>query len=112
MVNGQQSGIIRLGRGLRQGDPLSPYLYIICTEGLISLLKGACRRELNVTPLGLNIEPMTHLIFADDTLLLGKATIEEAASFKHILATYESWSGQLVSAQKSTILFSPNVGRG
>ncbi|GAA0165798.1 hypothetical protein LIER_21109 [Lithospermum erythrorhizon] len=45
----------------------------------------------------------------EDVLLLGKATIEEAASFKHILATYESWSGQLVNAQKSTILFSPNV---
>ncbi|GAA0165622.1 hypothetical protein LIER_43724 [Lithospermum erythrorhizon] len=50
-------------------------------------------------------------MFANDTLLMGKATIEEAAKFKQILTTYEIWSAQLISAQKSTILFSPNVDR-
>ncbi|GAA0157831.1 hypothetical protein LIER_38526 [Lithospermum erythrorhizon] len=83
LVNGKQFGFIKLGRGLRQGDSLSPYLYIIYTEGLISLLKGAqCRGELNGIPMGGNVEPMTHLMFVNDILLLGKATVKEATIFK------------------------------
>ncbi|GAA0149180.1 hypothetical protein LIER_08423 [Lithospermum erythrorhizon] len=48
-------------------------------------------------------------MFADDTLLLGQATISEARVIRDLLCTYESWSGQLVNVQKSTILFSSNV---
>ncbi|GAA0157922.1 hypothetical protein LIER_15077 [Lithospermum erythrorhizon] len=50
-------------------------------------------------------------MFVDDTLVLGYATIDETAQFKLILDRYEAWSGQLVNAQKSTLLFSPNVNR-
>ncbi|GAA0160395.1 hypothetical protein LIER_43520 [Lithospermum erythrorhizon] len=42
------------------------------------------------------MSPMTHLMFADDTLLLGQATIKEAMSFKRVLSIYENWSGQLI----------------
>ncbi|GAA0167100.1 hypothetical protein LIER_22109 [Lithospermum erythrorhizon] len=48
-------------------------------------------------------------MFAYDTLLLGTVSVEEATTIKGILNTYESWSGQLVSSQKYTIMFSPNV---
>ncbi|GAA0173585.1 hypothetical protein LIER_41554 [Lithospermum erythrorhizon] len=110
LINGDQVGYITPGRGLRQGHPLSPYLFIICTEGLISLLKEACSSgELKGIKVGPSLEPMTHLMFVDDTLLLGSATLSEAAKFKSILDIYESWSGQLVNAQKSTLLFRPNV---
>ncbi|GAA0185065.1 hypothetical protein LIER_32353 [Lithospermum erythrorhizon] len=81
LINGTQVGYIRTGRGLRQGDPLFPYLFIICTEGLISLLKGACAR----------------------------GELSEAQLIMRILKLYGKWSGQLVSVQKSTVLFSPNV---
>ncbi|GAA0138883.1 hypothetical protein LIER_00541 [Lithospermum erythrorhizon] len=56
-----------------------------------------------------NMLYVTYLMFADDTLLLGQATIEEVRSFKRILSIYKKWSGQLISVQKSTLLFSPNV---
>ncbi|GAA0157532.1 hypothetical protein LIER_14783 [Lithospermum erythrorhizon] len=110
LVNGDQVGYIKPGRGLRQGDPLSLYLFIMCTEGLISLLNGACNRgELNGILLGLGLNPLSHLMFDDDIFLLGQASIGEAMVIRDILHTYESWSGQLVNIQKSTILFSPNV---
>ncbi|GAA0169726.1 hypothetical protein LIER_24143 [Lithospermum erythrorhizon] len=110
LINGDQVGYITPGRGLRQGDPLSPYVFIICMEGLISLLKEACSAgELQGIKVGPSVDPMTHLMFVGDTLLLGCATLSETAKFKSILDTYKSWSGQLVNAQKSTLLFSPNV---
>ncbi|GAA0146665.1 hypothetical protein LIER_06564 [Lithospermum erythrorhizon] len=59
--------------------------------------------------MGNGIEPLSHLMFADDTLLLGKASIEEAHTIQRILSLYEQWSGQRVSVQKSTIIFNPNM---
>ncbi|GAA0147455.1 hypothetical protein LIER_07147 [Lithospermum erythrorhizon] len=110
LVNGEQVGYIKPGRGLRQRDPLSLYIFIICTESLISLLNEARRRGvLNGLELGTNLNPLTHLMFADDMLLLGEANIEEATIFRRILNEYELWSGQKVSTHKSTILFSPNM---
>ncbi|GAA0168847.1 hypothetical protein LIER_23471 [Lithospermum erythrorhizon] len=78
LVNGDQVAYIKPRRGLRQGDPLSPYLFIMCTEGLISLLNGACNKgELNGILLGPSLNPLSHLMFADDTLFLGQALVEQ-----------------------------------
>lgn len=52
---------------------------------------------------------ITRLLFADDSFLFFKATSSEAASIKHILNTYENFSGQAVNYQKSAIFFSSNV---
>ncbi|GAA0160046.1 hypothetical protein LIER_16690 [Lithospermum erythrorhizon] len=95
LINGEKTGFIKLSRGLRQGDLLSPYLFIIRTEGLIALIRDACLKgTIQGIRLGSLLEPITHLIFTDDTLLFGEATPEEALSFEGILEQYEEWSGQ------------------
>ncbi|KAA3469857.1 reverse transcriptase [Gossypium australe] len=89
-------------RGLRQEDPLSPYLFIICVERVSSLLnlakeEGSILGE-RVGRLGLIV---THLLFADNSILFGKASEEGASAMKAILLEYEGVSSQVVNIDKS-----------
>jgi hypothetical protein len=52
---------------------------------------------------------VSHLLFADDSLILCKATTEDAEVLKHILSVYEECSGQMINADKSAVMFSPNT---
>jgi len=71
LVNGERVGPIIPKRGLRQGDPLSPYLFIICAEGLSALLKKAkARGEIHGVKVCRGAPILTHLLFADDCFIL------------------------------------------
>ena len=108
-VNGALTKQFTPTRGLRQGDPLSPYLFVICAEGLSALLQDA---EANGRISGVRICPaapaVTHLFFADDSVLLIKANVEEAVALRQIFELYENCSGQCINAEKSDIMFSKN----
>jgi hypothetical protein len=97
-------------RGLRQGDPLSPYLFLLCGEGLSSLL---AYEEENGGIQGIRVcrsaPSVSHLFFADDSLILMKADASNATSLRNALDMYCASSGQLVSVAKSSIFFSPNT---
>ncbi|CAM8915895.1 unnamed protein product [Rhodiola kirilowii] len=97
-------------RGLRQGDPLSPYLYILCTEWLSYKLRQS---HLSGSFPGLKIAnrapPVTHLLFADDCLLLFKLGKDTVTVIKDSLASYEKLSGQCVNYDKSELVLSPNA---
>jgi hypothetical protein len=103
-------GFFTPSRGLRQGDPLSPFLFILRTEVLsrlfhqqesIGLLKGI--------RIAKDCPAITHLLFADDLIIFAKATSSEAATIKSCLDLYCSWSGQQVNVGKSSLLFSKNT---
>ena len=70
LVNGEPRGHIVPSRGLRQGDPLSPYLFLLCSEGLNGLIQNAVNdgkiQGFSLCRGGLII---SHLFFADDILL-------------------------------------------
>jgi hypothetical protein len=97
-------------RGIRQGDPLSPYLFLICAEGLSSLL---AYEEMNGGIQGIRVcrgaPSVSHLLFADDSLILMTADMSNATSLRNALDMYCASSGQLVSDAKSSIFFSPNT---
>ncbi|XP_024199817.1 uncharacterized protein LOC112203016 [Rosa chinensis] len=110
LVHGEPTPQIIPSRGIRQGDPLSPYLFILCSEGLSALISKAV--STNVIQ-GITMCPraptLHHLLFADDSILFGTATREECSNFKKILDTYEKASGQKVNFEKSSVVFSNNV---
>ncbi|XP_028125122.1 uncharacterized protein LOC114322024 [Camellia sinensis] len=100
-------------RGLRQGDPLSPYLFVLCVEGLSALIT---RAETSHRLTGMAIcrggPRISHLFFADDSLLFGVAKPEEILVIQGLLLEYEGASGQKINLDKSTIFFSANVDAG
>jgi hypothetical protein len=75
IVNNEAVGPIIPGCGLRQGDPLSPYLFIICAEGLSALIKQTeARGDIHGVKICRNAPIITHLLFANDCFLFLRAT--------------------------------------
>ena len=112
LINGEPHGYIKPSRGLRQGDPLSPYLFLFCVEGLHSLLQQA-KNEGNIRSVSISRSgpKLTHLFFADDSLLFCKATTNEVMCIQDILTEYELASGQQVNRQKTILFFSKSTPR-
>lgn len=108
--SGTQLGSIKPRCDLRQDDPLSSYLFLLCAEVRSCSLK---RAEENGSIHGCNVSStafaITHLLFADDSILLFCANSDEAQRIKNILNTYELHSGQVVNNQKLAIFYSSNV---
>ena len=70
LVNGEPMGHIVPSRGLRQGDPLSPYLFLLCSEGLNGLIQNAVNdRKIQGFSLCRGGPKISHLFFVDDSLL-------------------------------------------
>ena len=110
LVNDNIIGPITPGRGLRQGDPLSPYLFIICAEGLSTLIrKGEARGDINVVKVCTRALIISHLLFVDDCFLFFRANTNQAEKMKHILEVYEKASSQAVNLQKLEIFCNRNV---
>ncbi|CAN6579645.1 unnamed protein product [Malus baccata var. baccata] len=100
LVNGTPTGYIVPQRGLRHGDHLSPFLFLLCTEGLSMLLRKGIElgalHGFKFTPSG---TPLTHLFFADDSVVFGNAIVDEARA-----VVYARGSGQVINLTKSSYL--------
>ena len=95
LVNGEPSGLIHPTRGIRQGDPLSPFLFLLCMEGLNGMIKKAERDgDIQGFSLCRRGPKLTHLLFANDCLLFCKATMDECGKELDILNGYEEASGK------------------
>lgn len=97
-------------RGIRQGDPLSPYLFIICAKGLSSLIRNYEQRQwINGIKICRRAPVVSHMLFADDSYFYCKADSAEASKVLQLLQVYEGASGQQVNKGKSSVFFSSNV---
>lgn len=99
--------LVKPSRGIREGDPLSSYLFILCMEVLSALSgKAQANGSLPGVRVSRNSPPINHLLFADDTMFICKSSVSCVASLKDILASYELISGQRMNLLKSSITFS------
>ncbi|GAU47989.1 hypothetical protein TSUD_272340 [Trifolium subterraneum] len=110
LVNGCPTDEFTLERGLRQGDPLSPFLYLLAAEGLHVMMDAAVSNHL-YSPYSIgnhNEVIVSHLQFADDTLLVGTKSWANIRILKAVLSLYENVSGLKINFHKS-MLFGVNV---
>ena len=107
LINGEPSHTIHPSRGLRQRDPLSPYIFLLCTEGLHGLLtRAAASGDIRGISICRNEPRLTHLFFADNSLLFCRASIQECMHIQALLSTYEEASRQKLNRDKTTLFFS------
>ncbi|KAM6545081.1 hypothetical protein CsatB_025817 [Cannabis sativa] len=112
LLNGAPLTPFNPKRGLRQGDPLSPFLFILCSEVLSKLiLRAENNGELNGVKVSRIATPITHLFYADDAIFFCKANGSNANALMQCISQYEDWSGQKVNKQKSGVVFSPNTSQ-
>ncbi|KAK3212813.1 hypothetical protein Dsin_017519 [Dipteronia sinensis] len=112
LINGRECGSIVPTRGLRQGNPLSPYLYLMVSEGLSELIDSAVnRKEILGFRCGRSGPEISHLFFTDDSLLFSGASMRECVLIRRILDVYFRASGQLVNFVKSSMCVSDSVSR-
>ena len=112
LVNGEPSKLIMPTRGIRQDDPISPYLYIICTEGLSASIKNNIRLHLLHGYKASRGGPsISHLFFADDSLVSCRATEEECQTLMNTLSECQRASGQAVNFSKSAITFAKGISQ-
>ncbi|KAF5808150.1 putative RNA-directed DNA polymerase [Helianthus annuus] len=109
LVNGSPTQEFACGRGLRQGDPLSPFLFIIAMEALTGVMKKACNiglyegiRFVN------NGEVLSHFLYADDVIFVGNWEGASVHNLRRILRCFFLASGLRVNLSKSSV-FGINV---
>lgn len=105
LLNGSPSSPFCPSRGISQGDPLSPFLFVLMAKGLSRLLKSAVSSE---ALRGISIHGLpsqSHQQFVDDTMLFGHPSSQEASVFKSLLSIFSDASSTSIDASKSQLYF-------
>ncbi|GKV28743.1 hypothetical protein SLEP1_g37755 [Rubroshorea leprosula] len=105
LINGSPTNQFPISKGIRQGDPLSPFLFLIVAEGLNGLVSSAVEKQLykGVT-VGKEGVSVSHLQFADDTIFFGEASDDNIGAIKSIMRTFELVSGLKINFGKSQLM--------
>eukprot|EP00253_Pinus_taeda_P035518 PITA_35518 len=105
LINGIPSSTFHPTRGIREGDPLSPFLFVIMAKGLGRSIKATILAG-NLKGISIHQAPTTsHQQFVDDNMLFGHSSVQEARTFNSILDNFSKASGALINKVKSQIFF-------
>ena len=105
LVNGIPSEFFPASRGIRQGCPLSPLLFILVIEGLSRIILDEQHKGHIIRFQYSHSLLLTHLLFVDDVILYGVGTAEEWGSYKESLDFFCSATGMVFSSEKSSFLY-------
>ncbi|KAL0458975.1 UNVERIFIED_CONTAM: putative mitochondrial protein [Sesamum latifolium] len=109
-LNGKHFRYFHPKRGIRQGDALSPYLFIFCSEVFSYLIQDTERwGQLTGVAVARQAPRVSHLFFVNDTLVFCEATAEQIGEVRRILRVYARASRQEINLQKSTMVISGGV---
>jgi len=108
IINGSTKGFFKSQRGLRQGAPISPFLFLLAMEGLNHMIriangKGWLKGFSAQTVRGDALE-VIHLLYANDSLVLCEAEEIQIRHLRAILTIFEGISGLHVNWNKSSLL--------
>ncbi|WOL00196.1 hypothetical protein Cni_G08909 [Canna indica] len=109
-VNGVNSRSFMSRKGIGQGDPLSPYLFIILEQRLTELIKQAVR-EKKIDCYNLEGNSISHTLFADDIVFFIKGNMKSCKNLMQVLKLYCNITGQKVNIQKSEVFFPKHIKR-
>ena len=113
LLNGHKLEAFKPMRGIHQGDPISPYLFLLAADGLSCLLNSSVQSS---SLMGIRVAPsspiVSHLLFADDSLLLVKENRENSEEARNVLNLYCSAFGQQKNLDKSSIHFAKGCSVG
>ncbi|XP_021726831.1 uncharacterized protein LOC110693957 [Chenopodium quinoa] len=109
-MNGDLVGDVKPQRGIRQGDPMSPYLFLLVADAFSCMLsKAVADGTIHGVKICSGASCISHLLFEDDNILFARATDTECREIARILQVYEGASGQKINLQNSEAVFSRNV---
>lgn len=110
LVKVGKSTQFRPSKGLRQGDPLSSYVFIIGQEVLSRLIeKDFVDRNIDGVKESIRAPPITHVMYAEDIVLFSKSSTSNAKAIMNCINKYYDWSGQNLNTYKFGVFFSKHT---
>jgi hypothetical protein len=108
LINGSPSGFFGSSRGVRQGDPLFPFLFVLVMEAFSRMISAIYLRGMIsgffVGPRDHGQVEVSHLLFADDTLVFCGADASQISYLGALLVCFEAVSGLKVNLTKSSLI--------